>query len=62
MNEYRAYLMEPDGRIRSLADLVCEHEMAMIERKSDANTELTLGTQRPLSAFRRAHSFCRGAQ
>lgn len=63
MNEDRAYLMEPDGRIRSRADLDCEHKMAMIERRSDANTELTVGTQRPLSAFRRPYSFCReGAQ
>lgn len=31
MNEYRAYLMEPDGHIRSRVDVVCEHEEAAKE-------------------------------
>lgn len=51
MNEDRAYLMEPDGRIRSRADLDCEHKMAMIERRSDASTELTVGTNAPFLRF-----------
>jgi hypothetical protein len=32
VNEYRAYLMRPDGHILSLVDLVCGHEEAAKER------------------------------
>jgi hypothetical protein len=32
MNEYRAYLMEPDGHIKRRVDLVCDHEEAAKER------------------------------
>ena len=32
MNEYRAYLVRPDGRIQSRVDLICEHEEAAKEK------------------------------
>ena len=32
MNEYRAYLMGPDGHIQSRVDLICEHEEEAKER------------------------------
>ena len=32
MNEYRAYLMGPDGHIKSRVDLICEHEEAAKEQ------------------------------
>ena len=31
MNEYRAYLMGPDGQFKSRVDLICEHEEAAKE-------------------------------
>lgn len=32
MNEYRAYLMGPDGHIQNRVDLVCEHDEAAKEQ------------------------------
>jgi hypothetical protein len=32
MNEYRAYLVGPDGHIQSRVDLICEHEEAAKEQ------------------------------
>ena len=32
MNEYRAYLIGPDGRIQSRVEIVCEYEEAAKER------------------------------
>ena len=32
MNEYRAYLMRPDGHIQSRVDLICKNEEAAKEQ------------------------------
>ena len=32
MNEYRAYLLRPDGHVHSRVDLLCDHDEAAKER------------------------------